>query len=322
MKKRHHFLPQFYLRRFASSGARGRIWTYDSLFGTVRASGVKNTAYETHLYSVPREDGTRTDEFEDALADIEGRAAPVLDKLLRNESVQGQERADLSSLFALMVVRTDSFRRQYAEVSLGMTQLLLSTTAAHDVAFNSLINKLEEEFGDVSGHHKKKLREGMLDPDRFGFVVNKAWTLNALRVHDALAPVFYRMNWTILNAKSPHYFVTGDNPVVKLLPDRFSKSFYGGGYADKRIEVTLPLSPERCLVTHWNNELPSESDITPAAVKDLNRVRAMHAERFLFADRQDFGIRRLTEKYKGFKPGFEIGGLGERGAPMVKLRRS
>jgi Protein of unknown function (DUF4238) len=46
MKKRQHFVPQFYLRQFASLGPREEIWTYDAKMGTVRSSTVASTGFE------------------------------------------------------------------------------------------------------------------------------------------------------------------------------------------------------------------------------------------------------------------------------------
>ncbi len=70
-KKRHHQIPQLYLRRFTSPET-GEIWTYDKQTGDVRPSSVENTAYETHLYSITSDDGERFTEIEEQLARIEG----------------------------------------------------------------------------------------------------------------------------------------------------------------------------------------------------------------------------------------------------------
>ena len=78
-KKRHHQIPQFYLRRFTSPET-AEIWTYDKQTGDVRPSLVKNTAYEGHLYSLTLDDGERFTEIEELLARLEDKAAPLLEK--------------------------------------------------------------------------------------------------------------------------------------------------------------------------------------------------------------------------------------------------
>jgi hypothetical protein len=64
----------------------------------------------------------------------------------------------------------------------------------------------------------RALREGMLNPSKFNVSVDKEWTLQALSFHDDLAPIFFKMNWTVMRAQAPRYFITSDNPVVFRVP--------------------------------------------------------------------------------------------------------
>jgi Protein of unknown function (DUF4238) len=55
-KKRHHQIPEFYLKRFAAP-VTGQVWNYDKQKGQTWPASVDNTAVESHLYSVTGDDG-------------------------------------------------------------------------------------------------------------------------------------------------------------------------------------------------------------------------------------------------------------------------
>lgn len=90
MKKCHHFIPQFYLKKFALQEPNETIWTYDTQEKAVCASTVENTVYEKYLYSVMSEDGKRRDDIEDIIAGIEDKAAPLLEKLVHGNLTEKQ----------------------------------------------------------------------------------------------------------------------------------------------------------------------------------------------------------------------------------------
>jgi len=91
--------------------------------GGVRGSTVVNTGYEKYLYSVKLEEsGERLDDLENMIATIEGKASPILEKLILGVNLTDQERAEFASFMAIMYVRTDSFRYLYAEMSMNIIQ--------------------------------------------------------------------------------------------------------------------------------------------------------------------------------------------------------
>lgn len=323
MKKRHHFVPQFYLRRFAAHEPNEEIWTYDMQTGEVRGSSVENTAFEKYLYSVTLEDGSRTDDLENLIADIEGRAAPVLDHVLAGENIEGQERADFASFLALMHVRTDAYRLQFAQAMTSFMQLEAYVTAGHEEAFQSLIERFQRDVRPMSDEEIKQARQAMRNPQDFRVSVDKGWTLAALGFHEELTAILHGMTWTVMRAGAPRYFITGANPLVYGVPQHLRDPFYGGdGLCHEHVEVTMPLSTDSCLLATWKKDKPRLGLAPAEAVKDLNRVRAYYASRFLFGCKRDAGIEKLAQKYKGTKPGWRMSGFGPDEYSPVQLKRS
>ena len=322
MKKRHHFVPQFYLRQFATLEPAEEIWTYDMEAGVSRGTTVQNTAFEKHLYSVPLEDGTRLDDLEDVIANIESKAAPVLEKLTTGQKVGDQERADFASFMAIMYVRTDVFRHQYAQIMTSGLQLQMYSMAIRDGAFKNFIEKYQRDKGPLSAEEIETMRNGMLNPQDFTVSVDKEWTLKALKLHDRLLPILYDMRWVLLKAKNPRYFITSDNSVVFEVPRRHNQPFYGGGLLHNKVELTFPLSLDTCLLATWHEDLPAHFAVNAETVRSLNRLRAIYAKRFLFGPRRDSGIQSLGAKYKDERPGMQISGFGPDEYSPVELRRS
>lgn len=90
---------------------------------------------------------------------------------------------------------------------------------------------------------------------------------------------------------------------------------------DERVLVSFPLSPSRCLILSWVDDVGGR--VIPASSAEVgayNLQRAYFAERYLYADRQDDAIRELGQQYKG-------GGLrlkfsaGDKWAPISVKRR-
>jgi hypothetical protein len=121
--------------------------------------------------------------------------------------------------------------------------------------------------------------------------------------------------------ESASYFVTSDNPLVKTLPDRYRHSLFGEGFADRHIEVTLPLSSDRCLLAHWHKGPLGTFDLSRQDVKAANRLRAIFAERFLFCHKYDAGVEKLAAKYRNKRPSAQLG-LGADEYSEVELRRT
>lgn len=74
--KRHHYLPQFLLRRFAvKQGERaGLVWRAELSGGRLIAVAPKHEAAKRHYYKLPPEAGLPQGFAEDVIAHIESNA--------------------------------------------------------------------------------------------------------------------------------------------------------------------------------------------------------------------------------------------------------
>ena len=120
--KRHHYVPQFYLRYFSSLSPDGVFWVYDKDGGPPRPQTPTNTAVETHFYSVDTPEGGRDTRLEEALAKLESAAKPILDRWQINGArPTAIEISEIAEFFAFMHARVPRTHRLVKELEEAIT---------------------------------------------------------------------------------------------------------------------------------------------------------------------------------------------------------
>jgi hypothetical protein len=321
--KRHHFIPALHLRHFAGAEPKGQVWTYDAEAARVYSAIPEETAKQSHFYSFEHTDGTKDGRIEDYLAEIEGRAAPVYEALLRCEIPgKSQARVDFSSFLALMYARTPSMRRMAGELHGRGIQIHSYAYAQHDEAFDGLIRRMEREHGPMDSQTRATLRENMLDPSRMQLEIPKEYTFQALTIADELAPMLFGMHWAIMLPEYG-YFITSDNPLVRWVPPNTRHPIYGDhGFRNKLVEVTFPLSPKMMLLMTWKDTGREIAALPRQGVIGANEMRAANSDRYLYAHLSDKRLERLAERFKDSRPGMTTQGFGPKKFGPIRVVRS
>jgi hypothetical protein len=323
--KRQHFIPILHLKHFAGSDPQGQVWTYDAETSAVRSAVPKETAVQSHFYSAEGDDGAMDTRIEEYLATVESYATPVYEGLLRGEIPKGsQARADFATFLALMYVRTPTMRRMHGEGYGRFLQTLVYAHALDDRIFERTIKGYERERGEpLDPETKKRLRSDMLDPSGYALEIPKEKTFGALNAAEKLAPIFYKMRWSLVVAEHG-YFVTSDNPLVRIVKPRPYHRMYGDhGFLNKTAEVSLPLSPKVLLLLSWDETALERGALGRKHVTALNRVRAVYCERYLYGHVRDKRLEELAAEFKGSRPGMTMLGFGpKKFAAVSVVRRS
>lgn len=124
--KRHHVVPQFYLRGFAD----GEKLTTVRLPGDQRFTQVvRKAASETNFYALEGHEGGE-DAFEKALASVEGETAGVFDSVVRGVwPLPSDDRTALAYFVALQAVRGPEQRRNMEHVLAQKARIEIGYTA-------------------------------------------------------------------------------------------------------------------------------------------------------------------------------------------------
>lgn len=120
MSARHHLVPQFYLRKFADASDQVLLVDRDD-FTRTHMSAVKNAAVEVGFYRIETEELDRESDaathdpeiVEGHLSRLEGRIAPVIERLVSTRTLDGFTKEDwylLIQFVALQSVRGNRWR--------------------------------------------------------------------------------------------------------------------------------------------------------------------------------------------------------------------
>jgi Protein of unknown function (DUF4238) len=115
LSRRHHYLPQMYLRGFADDA--DLVWVFDRHNNTYLHQGVINTAVKKDFYTTLDPDGQKTDVVETLMANIvEGPMKRIITRLdRRNLAWEGEDRAILALFVALLRTRNPAFDKDQNE---------------------------------------------------------------------------------------------------------------------------------------------------------------------------------------------------------------
>ena len=103
--RRHHYVPQFLLRRFCSES--GPLHALDTGTGQPFRVGPRDAAVIKDYYRYELADGTVDNSIEGLLAEVEGQAAEILRKLKTPpHRLTPDERGDFAMFLSLQYTRT------------------------------------------------------------------------------------------------------------------------------------------------------------------------------------------------------------------------
>ena len=242
--KHQHWVPQFYLRYFATPKTRDsekpQVWIFskDEDDGCEKLTSVRNVCGMRYLYSPKQSNGERSWELEDRLGDVEALLGQVW-PALANDFVDLSEqpiRKGLALFVALMHFRHPDVRSEVQGIHQHLVEFYISgpllpdgTPNIESVEVNGKIHAMDTS--DWQAY--KNWRDD--DHDRFfvDLIGSEAGRLAKLLLSKRWSVVFNECNT----------FVTNDKPVVLNHPTR--KKF---GFGTAGTIITFPLSPTRLLV--------------------------------------------------------------------------
>jgi hypothetical protein len=318
--KDHHTVPEMHLKHFIDE--KGMVWSYDKRQDRIWSAAPRETAVQRNFYSVQKADDTYFDEIEHWLSGVESKASPIYDHLLHGQIPNGQERADFATFIASMYACTPGMVRMYAEVVGAGYNAMTSVITASRERFDQTMDRYEREVGPLPSSMRDKVFEFARDPKNYTLAVARAAGLPALEASDRLQRIFFDMGWEVVEpSRDTEFFITGDHPVTRIIPTLTHSPLRGdGGFLNKEVLVSMPLSPSRMLVLRWGKDRPGRPrPVAREAVRDLNHYRAFFAEACLYADRRSEGIGSLARKHKDNRASMRVSGLGARA--KIEVRR-
>ncbi len=297
--KKHHFLPQFYLKGFQilGDGKIPRVYIFEKWQkGKSFISAVEDAACEIDYNTIINSSGQKDRSLvETKLSRIEGKQAELIKRITTNENIEKVDLPELSFLLLLMRCRVPSVKN-YIENSLKDVVRSTANILQRQGKFPPPpveIVKIIGEGGNPFDVIEIKIFNEKILRHMFDMAMNQEG-LNLLSA----------MNFSLVKAQENHYFITSDAPVALYVPKYEDRRPYGVGFCDKEVEITFPLNKKYLLLASWQENKPFFY-ATPTDVIEYNRRTVIMAQNYVYAS-SDNNVSNLIDKFNNFNAGFDI----------------
>lgn len=264
--KLHHYVPQFYLRRFV--GLDGKLWVWDKTKARAFTSSPGSVAAETQFYRLHDFETMGHDPLtmEKQFSELEGEVALITEQWL----------GWLAAVAPGEKIEIPEPNRKL--VSLYIVLQFLRTADTKDILC------LFHEGSELSAEDKTGLHTELL------------WDLQFI---NGIAAFIEKAIWIFGRNRSGVPFFTSDNPVAFKTGD--NRMWLKAGFLREGTYVVFPLSPEVVMYckepTFWHkiarfNDCLSPVEFTADMVGHENAGQVFMAKRFVISPVNDFAEAR------------------------------
>lgn len=288
--KKQHFVAQAYMRPWCDpktpSGEKPYVWLIAKDGAAPRRKAPQNLFHESNMYTITLPSGERDLRIENGLQGLEDKFTRIRNRSLqRRRWPTSEEMAWLLAFVSAAKARTqvlrDHWRSQWGGIRQKMERL--------EKAYEEAPPEGKRAFEAMSALGPRTQGAGR------GMDIEDVKRLEAEPIQRALAPfvktvlqAMSNMHVAVLCTDDPIGFVTTDDPCAWFDPELWKMPAYllSPGLGSSTIEVTMPLSPEQCLLISRQVNIEGFMDVKPETVDALNARHISHASKF-FISRTD-----------------------------------
>lgn len=290
--RKHHYVPQFYLRGFA--GDKGQLLVTDRPSEKVFRTNPGNVAAQRDFNTIEVE-GTDPQIVEKVLAEFEGKVAPALERIKTAKSLGNAEDRDLlMNLICGLAIRNPRQRATINDFVGDLMQTMLEKSVATKERWDGQVAQMKRDgawdenttisFGDMQKFVKEKNYKLGLKQD-FNIEME-------IKQHDHLLEHISARKWQMVIAKKGSGgFVTTDVPVCLRWSDNKDHGMFGPGFGVQNTQVIFPLSSDIALMGSFEGREDSvEVDIF--TVGRINSVLISNARNQVYSMDHTFNYMR------------------------------
>ncbi len=279
--KLHHYVPQFYLRRFVDSAGRLWVWDRDREGNRVFSTRPRSVAAESNFYLQPKlaEEGHDPLTMERQFADLEGEASSITAQWL-NWIRQGK-RGDLLAI---------------PDINRNLISLFLALQFLRTAEARSILIAFFKSLGHPtdSDDEKRELHTEILWNDE---------------IISLFADHIRHSSWLFGRNDTSTPFITSDNPVAFRSAD--NRMWLKAGVLHEGTYVVYPLAPDVIMYCYpdegvWHDAKVSRFDrqispvtLTDNMVQNENTSQVFMASRFVISNRAAFNMEHEFAKSIG-----------------------
>lgn len=304
--RRHHYVPQFYLRRFADGDQIARVDLATP--NEHQGANVKDVAVVKDLYTTVDAEVGETVAVERILSMLDGDAAGAIERLAYGLLFppQRRDRISLALWMSVMHVRGPEHRRQVEAMADNMMKMQLSLIDGPEAAHAHLAGPSGEQ---PEPEMIEALLEVVDDLDSFEFVPHQnEMVRNMLDFGLQAAPFFLGRLWSVVKFPEDGLVLT-DKPLALYQKPEHRSPWMGVGIGNAD-EVWVPLDRRTALILH-NEELVGERVIKAPpehSVDDFNQAIVSQAGHEVYCHPDDLWRLRRLRLPRADRPLFQVSG--------------
>ena len=282
---RHHFVPQGYLRGFATADdtSNSFVWVYDKNPRRIpRKKSVRSIAWAPAYYAQEHPDGSiDLDTFEIKLAQTIDNEIPhllrrIIPKVGQSVTMTSEDKETLAHFLGISMTRVPSFRDGMNAMYTQIAQIGLS----HQMDNDPKLKNFAQKYG--------------LKAEAKPFVSLRPM----VEIAQSIASAALANNWQFYVSPPSVSLVTSDNPVL----------FSGGaagvallGPAHPKAELVMNLNKNLAIVCTPQRGYPDMQvfQLNPFGARKFNRGIVRAARQRVFADHHSEALDFFVKKYVG-----------------------
>ena len=251
--RKHHFIPQGYLKNFSISDKGKQVVLLDANRKICVPVSVKDVAQRRDFNRIEI-DGVDPNIIEKSLSHFEGKASCAL-RLIKEGSVFDSDVKDyILNLMALLIVRSPQMRSNQSNFYAKSAMMIMDLVLTDESRWNEHMNKFPENER-ISYAKAKKFFES----EKYSITTNVETLIhNEFKMLDSVLRCLYARDWRMITCvEDSQIFLTSDNPVTISwdCPEKIPLIYRSSpGYGMKNTAVYFPLTSRHYLVGRFDSE--------------------------------------------------------------------
>jgi len=283
--RRQHYLPVCYLKGFCSRRKK-KHWLveWDLETETSRPSDPRNVAWQKDLYQLP---SARSNQLEQVLGQIEGRACRVIDLISTDQKAPGgEDRQSLLLFVALLIVRVPAIRDAIDRFHVELAHRRLRLRTRSREAWQRSLEEFRQAGTDPPAESYDEMRR-LVEKDTLPIRTNPEW-LTHLTFDSVMQiiPFLHGRKWSLFYATEEE-FVTCDNPVSVDWTRIKEHSFYPAALGKLGTDVYVPLTQTASILGRFEGA-EGTAEVGRDQVAALNSRTLSKAFRYAYSSGPSF----------------------------------
>ncbi len=288
--RKHHYLPQFYLRGFSDNGKQ--IYRIEKPEGCGHLCSIKDSAAIRDFYVLDHQQAEDSQAFEKQLADIEGSLSVAIDQVVEFGIINNELHSRLIDFVSLMRFRVPAYKLIIEKELEWMVK-----SSGRILERNGKLPILPKDIGNLFEQNKVS-------------VSISNWKCLEMMCHDAADPQFLgmleAMTPSILRVPQDRILLTSDQPVAVYNPDADPSTLDGLGIIHPKSQISIPLSRSVLLLLTWDKSASRERLMNLSEIDEFNRRTVIMADSYIFATKKSEWALRTVDQYAHHRAGLDF----------------